>query len=135
VAPFVLYRPDHKKGYKIDRHCSFEIGGPMHYKHYFIAKCGTLRQTTREAARTQIAELVQRVMYVLIRFFDLSGLIAPGALTTPDGGKILEGETPTEVESGEAEIYGGETEWYGRAEIEFCYSVSWFVPLSFQGHP
>lgn len=128
TAPYLIYSPDVEKGIKLDDRFEQEIGGPVHYKHCYRAKCGTPRATDRVTARQYIETLTQRAMWSLIRHFDLSD-VNGGPITSSDGGKRIEAAYKLEVEVATSRIYGGETEWYGEGHINWWYPVAWYVPI------
>lgn len=137
-APYLVYAPDEreekgtmriKPGSELDtEYGSAEIGGPLRYIQYYTATCGTPLKTAREDARAAIANLTARVVLVLQNFFELTGVLGPGVLTSPDQMVRLEGNHPYLVDRTTTRIYGGESTFYGEGKVYWHYVYSLYGP-------
>lgn len=132
VAPYLTYRPDIDKGVmpptpeQEKMYGGHEIGGPILFIHYYDAKFGTPLATDRASQRRAIGILSSRVQSVLIKFYDLAGVIADGALESPDQSKVIEGASPYLIDRATTRIFGGETTFYGEGRIYWHYPVRWY---------
>ena len=137
VAPFVVYSPllsedesirlvTHKE---MATYGSVEIGGPIVYLHLFEASFGTPQATTREQARSDGAILMSRIVQTLIKYADLSGVLAGGhLLQSADQSKVIEGNNNRLVTKAGFVIYGGEQTFFTKGQVFWQYPVSWYVP-------
>jgi hypothetical protein len=131
TAPYVTWGPDYDKeiisiqgGEWAKIYGSSEIGGPARFLYFYQVVCGTPFASTREACSRQIGDLSARVVDVLMRHYDLSNILAPGALISDDGGRYIEGANKKLVDQIDRKLEGGEQTWFGRCSISFHFPVS-----------
>lgn len=140
TAPFVVYSNDKGRegesmrlvayGHEAAEYGEIEIGGPIRYLYRYSALFGTPLQTTRNAARTDGATLMTRIAAALIKYADLSNILAPGMLTSGDRSRCVEGQNNRLVTCAGYDIFGGETTFYGKGKVSWQYPISWYLPLS-----
>ena len=139
TAPYLTYKPygSELEGMRLmDHHeekiygCA-EIGGPVRYLYTYECTYGTPQTSTRELARAAIAGLQGRIVQCLIKYMDLAGVLAPGALESADQTQVLEGQNTRLVTKAGYRIYGGEQTFYGKGKINWVYPVSWNVQSRF----
>jgi hypothetical protein len=128
TAPYLVFEKDPNKGVrKMDKgeeereYGCAEIGGPLRYLLFYEATCGTPLATTRDDAQAAINNLVSRIMNVIARHYDLSGL------RSQDAARLVEGANAYLIDNATTRIYGGESTWYGEGKIYWHYPVSWYV--------
>lgn len=135
AAPYLVYGPDFEKGERpVTReeereYGCLEIGGPLRFLRFYTATCGTPIVTTREVCYAQINNLKTRVMQVLLRYQDLSGVLEVGPLESQDRSRRIEGQNPLLIDCSRTRIKGGEQTWFGEGTISWHYPVSWYEPF------
>lgn len=122
VAPYLTYAPAYQIGRMPDREDGWDIGGPQLWRTFFMAQCGTPRNTTRLGAYKAINELSRRVEREVVRHYDLSNVLANGVLYSPDRTEWIGAMRPDEMWVRTLRrVFGGDQEFYGTALMIWSY--------------
>lgn len=123
VAPYVVFSPSYQLGRRTVDQGGWEIGGMQLWRTFFMAMCGTPRKGTKDLAYKAINELSRRVEVSLYNHWDLSNILAPGRLNSPDKSEWIDAIRPeySWVQTARR-VYGGDQEFYGSALLVWNYT-------------
>lgn len=138
-APYVIFKPfgGEGEGVRLLKHeeehlyGGTEIGGPIRYLHLYECEYGTPQAATRQQARSDAAGLQARIVTALIKYMDLSGVLAPGELQSADQSQRIEGQNYHMVTHAGYRIYGGEQTFFGKGRVFWQYPVCWYIHARF----